>query len=1053
MHRSPRGHGRRSAAVGLLLAGALVITGAAAAQAAVTDPNPNALETANAQLSKTAATEGMVLLENNGALPIATSTNVALFGVGAYATVKGGTGSGDVNQRYKVTVRQGLENAGFSITTSPAYWNAMSSAYDTKYGNSGGQLFGPPVDYSSVEQALTPITVQPTAATDTAIFVVARNSGEGADRSSGKGDFLLSDTEYNDIQLIGQSYKRVVVALNTGGIVDTSFFKQIDATAHDPQGKAALDALLLMGQAGQEGGNALAEVLDGAVSPSGKLTDSWASRYSYYPASATFGNNDGNTTTEQYSEGVYVGYRYFDSFYKTIDPANPAGVVNYPFGYGLSYTTFTTDVENVHADLRTVSVSVRVTNTGKYSGKSVVEAYFSAPAGGEDKPYQELAGYGKTDVLTPGASQELTISFDATQMASYYESKSAYIMTAGDYLIRVGDSSRSTHVAAKLRLDRDTVTQQASPQLTDQKPPSVLTSSPANFYAYPQEAREIAHARTIDLGGRLKTQNIASPYQQNVPVDSTSPYFALDGSTISSTTAYLDKSQTNWEGTGTPYAPKTGEKVQYVRTNPSATLFDVAKGRTTMQQFVAGLNVTQLANIVEGASTPGTTATASGAAGYTTAAYESLGIPGLTLSDGPAGLRLPQVVTSTTPTTYQYATAWPVGTMLAQTWNRDLVKQVGVAVGKEMQEFGVSLWLAPGMNIHRDPLNGRNFEYYSEDPLIAGLTAAATASGVQSIPGEGVTVKHFAGNNQEANRNAVNDVVDERGMREVELKGFEIAVKSAQPMAVMSSYNKVSGTYASQNYDLLTNLLRGEWGYKGLVMSDWGGSHSATATMYAGNDLIEPGGAPNDVITATHKVTAAIDINGLPVYNKSTITFGTFSFTRYVLSLGSFTISASGAGNITTTVDASTDLSQAPASGSTAGGVFTPNPKFASVDDAYRQTVAFLAGTALNADQKAGISITSVVHQNPADAGSPVTAYTVAIKGDYAAAYPMRLGDLQRSAMRVLNTAMQSPQFGQLASQKGVAGITVKPYSSQFHDLADYLDVWKGKVEPPHHGH
>lgn len=1055
MHRSPRDHGGRTAAIGLLLAGALVVSSAAVAQAAVTDPNPNALETANAQLSKTAATEGMVLLENNGALPLSKSTNLALFGVGAYATVKGGTGSGDVNQRYKVTVRQGLESAGYKITTSPDYWNAMSSAYDTKYGaTSTGSPFGVTIDYSSVEQALTPTSVQPTAATDTALFVVARNSGEGADRNSGKGDYLLSDTEYNDIQLIGQSYKRVIVVLNTGGIVDTSFFKQINASTTDSQGKSALDGLLLMSQAGQEGGNALAEVLDGDVSPSGKLTDTWASQYSYYPASATFGANDGNTTTEQYSEGVYVGYRYFDSFYKTINPASPASVVAYPFGYGLSYTKFDIDVQGVNADLNTVSIKARVTNTGKYSGKSVVETYFSAPAGGEDKPYQELAGYGKTDLLQPGASQTVTISFPTTEMASYYDSKSAYILSAGNYLIRVGDSSRSTHVAAKLRLGKDTVTQQASPELTDQKlTTAVLTGSSANFYSYPQEARELAFARTIDLHGNLKTQNVASPYKQNVTVDSTSPYYAIDGSQISSTTAYLDKKQTNWEGTGTPYAPKTGESVKYVSTSPSSTLFDVAKGKTSMQQFVAGLTVTQLANIVEGSSATGSTASAAGAAGYTTSAYENLGIPGMTLSDGPAGLRLTQVVNTTTPTTYQYATAWPIGTMLAQTWNRDLVKQVGVAVGKEMQEFGVSQWLAPGMNIHRDPLNGRNFEYYSEDPLIAGLTAAATTAGVQSIPGEGVTIKHFAGNNQEANRNAVNDVVDERGMREIELKGFEIAVESAQPKAVMSSYNQISGTYAAQNYDLLTNLLRGEWGFQGLVMSDWGGSHNATATMYAGNDLIEPGGAPNDIITASHKVAAAIDINGLPVYNKSTQTFGTFSFTQYALSLGSFTISATGAKKLTTTVDASTDLTKSPASGSTVAGVFTPNAKFTSVNDAYTQTVAFLAGTALNAGQKAGIAITNIVHADPADATSPVTAYTVTISGSYPTVYPMRLGDLQRSASRVLSSAMQSPQFGQLASLKGVSGIIVKPYSSQFRNLTDYLDVAKGRIDQPHGHH
>lgn len=1051
----PTIHRGRRAALAVSAGVAVALSGLPVAFAATSDPNPNALELQNAQLSRHAAGEGMVLLENqDNALPMARSGNVAVFGVGAYKTVKGGTGSGDVNNRYTVTVRQGLQNAGYTVTTSSAYWSAMTNAYDAKYGTGPAPLFGPAIDYSSVEQPLTTDSVKPTAPTDTAIYVVARNAGEGADRKPGPGDYLLTDTEKGDIALIGQTYRHVVVVLNVGGVMDTAFYKQINASEKDPAGGTAIDSLLLMSQAGQESGNALVDVLDGTVDPSGHLTDTWASKYSYYPASATFGANDGNTTTEPYNEGVYVGYRYFDSFYKKIDAADPAGVVDYPFGYGLSYATFDVKTQNVQADAGSVSVRIKVTNTGSRSGKQVAEVYFSAPRTGVDKPYQELAGYGKTDELAPGQSQTLTISFRTDQLASYDPAKSAYVLEAGEYAIRVGDSSRATHVAARLDLNRTVVTELVNHELDGSTSPD-LRSDPANFFSYPGEQRELATAPRQRLDANaFRTVDNRSRYEQNVPAPADSPYSAIDGSPVSSTTAYVDPAQQNWEGSGAPYAPKLGETVRAVTTKPGATLYDVAKGTVSMQQFVAGLSVTQLGNLVEGLgfvpakAALGSTPSAVGAAGYTTGKYENLGIPGMVLSDGPAGLRLTQKI-PTSPATYQWATAWPVGTLLAQTWNRDLVQQVGDAIGKEMREYGVTMWLAPGMNIHRDPLNGRNFEYYSEDPLVAGLTAAATTAGVQSNPGVGVTLKHFAENSQEANRNADNAVVSERALREIELKAFEYAVRSAQPMAIMSSYNKINGTWSSMNYDLLTDVLRGEWGFRGLVMTDWGGSHSPVASMYSGNDLIEPGGNPDEIISSTKKVLPSIDVTGMPAYDKTTLSFGSFSFTSYSVSLGSFTPSPTGDQTISTTVDQNTDLSKTPLSGTTSttatgDSVFTPNAPYGSVDAAYKDAAALLAGSAFSADQKPAIQITNVVHATPGDASSPVTAYTVTLKGAYH--LDMRLGDLQRSAMRILTVAMQSEPFAQLAAEQGVSGVDVGPYSARFGDLPQYVTVVKAAV-------
>lgn len=1053
MHLSTRARGRAAsrAAMALLAATATLLAVAPAAFAAPSDSTPNALEIANANLSRTAATQGMVLLENHdNALPIAKSGNVALFGPGAYKTVKGGTGSGYVNNRYTVSVRQGLESAGYTVTTSATYWDAMTAAYDAKYGSSNGpQGLGETIDFPSVEQPLTASSVQPTAPTHTAIYVLGRNSGEGSDRSAGPGDYELAQTEFDDIKLIGQTYQHVIVVLNTGGIVDTSFFRQINNMASDPHGGTAVDSLLLMSQAGQESGNAVTEVLDGTVTPSGKLTDTWASKYSYYPASATFGNNDGNTTTEQYSEGIYVGYRYFDSFYKKIDAADPASVVTYPFGYGLSYTNFSVKPLNVTANIHTVDVKARVTNVGsKYAGKEVVQVYFSAPQRGLDKPYQQLAGYAKTDTLPPGASQVVTIRYRTTDMASYDTAKAAYVMDAGDYVLRVGDSSRNTHVAAKLRLGHTLTTEQVNNEMNDATPDTQLTSNPANFYSYHGEARELAQAPVVDLNTTgFRTVNDASPYEQNVPVDSSSPYYTIDRSPISSTTAYVPAGQANWEGTGQPYQPKTGETVKNVRTDPNATLYDVAKGKLSLKQFVAGLSVDQLANVVEGASGGGSTPSAAGAAGYTTAKYENLGIPGMTLSDGPAGLRLTQQVTTGNSTKYQYATAWPIGTLLAQTWDRSLVQRVGRAVGKEMREFGVTLWLAPGMNIHRDPLNGRNFEYFSEDPLISGTIAASETLGVQSNPGVGVTIKHFVANNQEANRDNVNEIIGERALREIYLRGFQIAVESAQPMAVMSSLQKVNGTYSSHNYDLLTDLLRGEWGFKGLVMTDWTGyRNNPVATMYSGNDLIEPGGNPTEIVNNILKVTPTIDVTGLPVLNITNVP--SIQYTAYTWSFGGLALSANGASTISTTVDKNTDLSNVLSTITLVDANFHPTTThrgpYSSVADAYADVESLLHSAALNEQQKAAITVTPT-YQTPGDSSTPVVAYTITVKGDYET---MRLGDLQRSATRILNIAMQSTPFQQLAKLQGVKGIHVGPYTGQFGDLVNFVTVITGPIKP-----
>ena len=808
------------------LAASMVIGSSVTGMAASTNQTSER-EVRNAQLSKEAAEEGMVLLENeNQALPLAQGSKAALFGTGSYGTIKGGTGSGDVYNRYTISVYDALTST-YNISNM-AWWGEYLKTFEEKKAQAAEEKkdndyvkytqgrFGGADSFLAIDQALTQSDMDKAKAggVTTAFYTVSRVSGEGADRTIGKGDYELSEVEYNNIKLIAKNFDKCVVLLNVGGVVDTKFFSEIEG----------VDGLVLMSQAGMEGGN--------APTPSGKLTDTWAKNYSDYPAATTIGDNDGDNKQEDYKEGIYVGYRYFDTF--NITPA-------YEFGYGKSYTSFDVEPLTVAADENNVSVTVNVTNTGDtYFGKEVVEVYFSAPDGSIEKPYQELAGFAKTDNLAPGESQKLTVTYKTTEMSSYDEAKAAYVMEDGDYIVRVGDSSRNTKVAGVLTLDKDVVTEQLSNQLTLDKNWKDLSKTGKTPYSYKDEAAQIKAAARIALpSAKIKTENNASKIDEK------------------KVTTYLTADAAK------DYKAAENEVVETVDAVPANTkLIDVYDGKVSMESFVASLDDTQLANLangISGASTSGDTWGAdansvTGAAGETSQLYfNSLGIPNTVEADGPAGIRVTAETTDKDGNAvYNYCTAFPIGTLLAQTWNTDLVNRVGKAIGEEMVEIGVTLWLAPGMNIHRDPLCGRNFEYYSEDPALTGYVGSAIPAGVQSNKGVGVTIKHYITNNQETNRSAVNTSVSERTLREIYLKGFEMVVKSAQPMAIMSSYNKVNGTYACENFDLLTSVPRGEWGFDGMVMTDWGAGNRAgvDTMMHAGNDLVMPGRTQDRMIAA-----------------------------------------------------------------------------------------------------------------------------------------------------------------------------------------------------------
>ncbi len=816
---------------------------------AMTSPEITKEEIAHMELSRTIAGECMVLLENEGVLPLTGKGRIALFGNGARHTVKGGTGSGDVNSRTVITIEDGLKEAGYTVATKKWLDRYESKRISAKkayqeWMTQEAKKLGVPefsIGFSHPFAEPSPELIVDEdireSDTDTAIYVIARNSGEGADRFCKEGDYLLFPEERENLSLLGKSYKKVIVVLNIGGVMDLSEFRQT----------AGIGAVLLMSQLGNIGGYALADVLSGAVTPSGKLTDTWAKTYNDYPSSKGFSHNDGDVDDEYYNEGVYVGYRYFDSF--DVEPL-------YPFGYGKSYTNFHIETEDVKAEGDMVKVTVAVTNTGDtYAGKEVVQIYASAPDGKLEKPYQELVCFEKTKLLAPGESETMELSFAVSSMASYCEKCAAWVLEAGSYIIRVGNSSQATCAVARLMLDE-----------------TVKIEELKNLFACDVTLEEI-HRET----------------EKNIDIEN-SPVF-----TIRLSASEIPTRKVTYQGMREEYHTSKEEKL---------TMTEVLSGYCTVEELVSQLSVEELAEFCvgtlraeEGGSVVGNASyTVPGAAGDSTSILkESRGIKNMILADGPAGLRLqphfkttkdgkllpggdilgdsivpfePNLKEDEVDDYYQYCTAIPIGWALAQSWNQELLEKAGDMVGEEMERFHVDLWLAPAMNIHRNPLCGRNFEYYSEDPLVSGKAAAAITKGVQKHPGKGTTIKHFAVNSQEDNRYFTNSHVSERALREIYLKGFEIAVKESQPLSIMTSYNLINGIHAANHYDLLQAAARDEWGFAGVVMTDWFTSQNmpaltgekrtkysisaSTGCIYAGNDLQMPGCRKNvtDIIEA-----------------------------------------------------------------------------------------------------------------------------------------------------------------------------------------------------------
>lgn len=783
-----------------------------------TDPSVTQRELDNRAVARRAAAAGIVLLKNeNHLLPLKKGKKIALYGSGANRTIKGGTGSGDVNERERVTVYQGLVNAGVEVTTTrwitdydATYQKAREDWRDFLLAEGGKDMMnffqvysshpfimpdGRPIDETDVADS----------ATDTAVYVLGRIAGEGADRMEDKGDYYLTDAQQADVEFLCAHYAHVILVVNAGAQVDLTFTQSLPA----------IQSILYMVQAGMEGGNALADVLTGAVTPSGKLTDSWARAYGDYPAAATFSHNSGNVEKEYYHEGIYVGYRWFDSF--DVEPM-------FPFGFGLSYTDFSIVPGAVTVDeaAQTVTVTATVTNTGDtYAGQEVVQLYAACPQGTLPKELRRLCGFAKTGLLAPGQTETVTITFPVKSLASFHEDKAAWMAEAGLYGLYVGSSSRSLTLMGALEVAADSLVEQVEHICPLQEPLTEKVRPDDKAIAFTRSMTEELKARALPV--------------LPLTVHPLSPCAIPLSKALEEARALTDT--------------LTDDQLVHM------VVGEVSKGQGSALGS-AGIAVP-------------------GAAGETSSILEGpYGIPGLPMADGPAGLRLTRSydvsndtglavpagifaaleggflsepeVHENVVTHYQFCTAFPVGALLAQTWDPSLLEEVGKAVGREMEEYGITWWLAPGMNIHRDPLCGRNFEYYSEDPILSGIMAAAMTRGVQTVGGVGTTIKHYACNNQEDNRMGSDSILSERALREIYLRGFEIAVKESQPMAIMTSYNLINGVHAANSTDLCTRVARKEWGFAGIIMTDWtttspmGGSQ-AWMCPQAGNDLIMPG--------------------------------------------------------------------------------------------------------------------------------------------------------------------------------------------------------------------
>lgn len=764
-----------------------------------------------AEFTREVAAEGIVLLKNNNILPYKSGTKVSVFGRIQFNYYKSGTGSGgQVNAEYLTNIFDSLracKEVSINENLASVYKNWIKeNPFDN--GNGWSQ------PWCQAEMPLEDDVVKKAASdSETALVIIGRTAGEDKDSTAEEGSYLLSTLEEEMLEKVSANFKNVCVVLNVGNIIDMKWVEKYN-----------IGAVLYVWQGGMEGGNAAADVLTGKVTPSGKLSDTIAYNITDYPSTKNFGDINANF----YEEDIYVGYRYFETFCKE--------KVMYPFGYGLSYTTFNIDFTDVSTSDNKIKIKADVTNTGNYSGKEIVQVYFGAPQGKLGKPEKELIAFAKTKLLNPGEKETLVITFNINSMASYDDSgitghKSCYVLEAGEYNIYAGTDVRSASKVFSYNINQLIVTETLTEAIAPVKPfnrihPLFKDGSFVMEY-------EDVPTRTINLKKRIDN---ACPKE----------------------------------------IPYTGDK--------GIHLIDVYERRAKLEDFIAQFSDEDLACISrgEGMSSPKVTAGSASAYGGVTARLLSFGIPVVCCTDGPSGVRL---------SSGAKATAMPNGTLLACTWNEKLIEELHVLEGIEITAYKIDTILGPGINIHRNPLNGRNFEYFSEDPLLTGKISAAISRGLNKT-GVTCTIKHFIANNQEHNRYSVDSIISERAIREIYAKAFKISVQEGNASVVMTSYNPINGIWSASNYDLNTTLLRNEWVFDGIVMTDWwakvndegedGNKENLKAMVRAQNDIYM---VCSDALTNKDNIMESLASGTL---KRAEIQRSAMNICRYVMNTHSF---------------------------------------------------------------------------------------------------------------------------------------------------------------------